>query len=329
MNIILLSGGSGTRLWPVSGDVRSKQFVKLFKNQDGEYESMVQRMYAAIRRVDPEARVTIATAKAQVPLIREQLGDAVGISVEPCRRDTFPAIALASLYLHDVLGAADSEPVVVCPVDPYVEDDYFEALKRLSELAEEGRGKLVLMGMEPTCPSEKFGYIMTEDTQQVSRVSSFKEKPDAATAADYIEQGSLWNGGIFAYRLGYLLVKAHELIDFTDYRDMYDRYDQMTRISFDYAVVEKEPDIAVLRFSGVWKDLGTWNTLTEALPERVIGPALLSEDCRDVSIINETDVPVLAMGVSNLIISVTSEGILVSSPDRADAIKPYVEKLRK
>ena len=132
MNLVLLSGGSGKRLWPLSNDIRSKQFIKLFKTEDGGYESMVQRVYRQIRRADPDATVTIATARNQVSAIRNQLGDGVGISVEPCRRDTFPAIALATAYLVDVQGVSPEESVVVCPVDPYVNDDYFRALKDLS-----------------------------------------------------------------------------------------------------------------------------------------------------------------------------------------------------
>lgn len=153
MNIILLSGGSGKRLWPLSNDVRSKQFIKLFKNEKGEYESMVQRVYRQITKVDPEAKVTIATSKSQASAIKNQLGENVSICVEPCRRDTFPAIALAANYLHDVLDVKEDEPVVVCPVDPYVEDTYYEAVKELAELAQAGNAGLTLMGIEPTYPS--------------------------------------------------------------------------------------------------------------------------------------------------------------------------------
>lgn len=200
MNIILLSGGSGKRLWPLSNDIRSKQFIKIFKTPQG-YESMVQRVYRQIREVDPGASVTIATSKTQVSSIHNQLREAVGVCVEPCRRDTFPAIALATAYLHDVQGVALDEPVVVCPVDPYVNNDYFEALHKLSQLAAQGNANLSLMGIEPTYPSEKYGYIIPETEDAVSRVKTFKEKPDAATAAEYIAQGALWNGGVFALSL--------------------------------------------------------------------------------------------------------------------------------
>ena len=327
MNIVLLSGGSGKRLWPLSNDIRSKQFIKIFKTEDGEYESMVQRVYRQIRAVDSDATVTIATSKKQVSAINNQLGDGVGISVEPCRRDTFPAIALATAYLHDVQGVPEDEAVVVCPVDPYVEREYFEALKELGRLASEGVSNLTLMGIEPTYPSEKYGYIIPESGDAVSRVSTFKEKPDASTAKEYIAKGALWNGGVFAYKISYLLEKAHELIDFTDYNDLYAKYDTLEKISFDYAVVEKEKSIAVMRFSGEWKDLGTWNTLTEAMEEAVVGDAALNDTCENVNVINDLSIPILCMGLKNAVVAASPEGILVSDKEQSSYIKPYVDKL--
>lgn len=327
MNIVLLSGGSGKRLWPLSNDIRSKQFIKIFKTEDGSYESMVQRVYRQIRKVDADATVTIATSKTQVSAIHNQLGEQVGISIEPCRRDTFPAIALATAYLHDIQGVSPEESVVVCPVDPYVNDDYFAALKELGRLSEKSDANLVLMGIEPTYPSEKYGYIIPEDDKKVSRVSTFKEKPDTKTAEEYIKKGALWNGGVFAYKLKYVLEKAHELLDFTDYQDLFGKYDTLTKISFDYAVVEKEDKIEVMRFAGEWKDLGTWNTLTEAMEESAIGEAIINEQCENVHIINELDVPVLCMGLKDVVVSASPEGILVSDKEQSSYIKPYVDKI--
>ena len=415
MNIILLSGGSGKRLWPLSNDIRSKQFIKIFKKEDGTYESMVQRMYRQIKAVDPSATVTIATSKTQVSAINNQLGEDVGISIEPCRRDTFPAIALATAYLADVMKVPADEAVVVCPVDPYVEEDYFAALKTLCDRASTGCANLVLMGMEPTYPSEKYGYIIASSRSELAqatsakqmlvvdqekdsrselaqatkqatkeyenngafeddltssqktwraslpeevshesgnatlgnerecllgrstnhpkevvrfyKVKSFEEKPDLETAKTYLSRGALWNGGVFAYRLSYVLNKAHELIDFTDYNDLYAKYESLDKISFDYAVVEKEPNIEVMPFSGQWKDLGTWNTLTEAMEEPVIGEAVLNDNCEDVHVINELNVPVLAMGIRNAVICASAQGILVSDKQQSSYIKPFVDKI--
>ena len=327
MNIVLLSGGSGKRLWPLSNDIRSKQFIKIFKTPEGDYESMVQRVYNQIRKVDADATVTIATSKTQVSAIHNQLGEDVGISIEPCRRDTFPAIALATAYLHDVQGIPEEESVVVCPVDPYVNEDYFAALKELGRLAQTGDASLVLMGIEPTYPSEKYGYIIPADKGQVSRVSTFKEKPDVKTAEEYIKKGALWNGGVFAYKLKYVLDKAHELLDFTDYQDLFGKYETLEKISFDYAVVEKENNIQVMRFAGEWKDLGTWNTLTEAMEEASIGEAILNDQCENVHVINELDVQVLCMGLKDVVVSASPEGILVSDKEQSSYIKPYVDQI--
>ena len=202
MNIILLSGGSGQRLWPLSNEIRSKQFIKIFHTADGGLESMVQRVCRQIREVDPEAQVTIATSKSQVSAIYSQLGQDVGVSVEPCRRDTFPAIVLSVAYLKDVLGVAEDEPIVICPVDPYVETAYFQALQALCDRAGESEANLVLMGIEPTYPSEKYGYIIPETADDLSRVTMFREKPTKEAAEEYIAKGALWNGGVFAFRLG-------------------------------------------------------------------------------------------------------------------------------
>lgn len=329
MNIILLSGGSGKRLWPLSNDIRSKQFIKIFKNDEDSYESMVQRIYGQIQKVDKNSNVTIATSKSQVSNLHSQLGNDVGISVEPCRRDTFPAIALATAYLHDVMNVSEDEAVVVCPVDPYVDDEYFEVVKQLGEIAESGEANLVVMGMEPTYPSEKYGYVIPEDKNPVSKVITFKEKPSQEVAKSYIEQGALWNGGVFAYKLSYVLNKAHELIDFVDYKDLFNKYDTINKISFDYAVAEHEDNIAVVRYSGQWKDLGTWNTLTEAMHENVIGNAILNDTCENVHVLNELDIPVLCMGLKDVVVSCSPEGILVSDKEQSSYIKPFVDSIEQ
>lgn len=327
MHIILLSGGSGKRLWPLSNDIRSKQFIKIFKDADGGYESMVQRVYRQLKSVDEDVMVTIATSETQISSIHNQLGMSVGVSLEPCRRDTFPAIALATAYLHDVQGVGKDEPVVVCPVDPYVEEDYFIALKKLSDLAEEGEANLTLMGMEPTYPSEKYGYIIPETKEFVSKVRTFKEKPTEDIAREYISEGALWNGGVFAYKLGYVLDRAHELIEFSDYQNLFDKYQTLKKISFDYAVVEHENNIAVMRFDGMWKDLGTWNTLTEVMSDSAMGNVMTDDHCENLHVINELDVPVLCMGLKDMIVSASAEGIIVSDKDRSSHIKPYVDRI--
>ena len=327
MNIILLSGGSGKRLWPLSNDVRSKQFIKLFKNENQKYESMVQRVYRQITAVDADAKITIATSKSQASAIKNQLGERASICVEPCRRDTFPAIALAVSYLHDVMKVGENESVVVCPVDPYVDNTYYESVKILQELSERGEANLTLMGIEPTYPSEKYGYIIPESSESVSKAREFKEKPDAETAKKYLAQNALWNAGIFAFKLGYLLDKAHSMIDFENYNDLFDKYDTLTKISFDYAVVEKESSIQVLRYSGDWKDVGTWNMMAEVMADKTKGRVILDEACKNTNVVNELNIPILCMGCKDMIVAASGDGILISDKERSGYMKPYVEKI--
>lgn len=329
MNIVLLSGGSGKRLWPLSNDIRSKQFVKIFKTADGDYESMVQRVYRQICLADKEASVTIATSKSQVSAIYNQLGDKVNVCVEPCRRDTFPAIALAIAYLHDIKGISEKEVVVVCPVDPYVSDTYFEALKELKQLVEGANTNLALLGIEPTYPSEKYGYVIPADEKKISVVKKFKEKPDAKKAKEYISYGALWNGGVFAFRVGYILDKMREITGFENYRELFANYHSLNKISFDYAVAEQENKLQVLRFHGEWKDLGTWNTLTEAMEDASIGKVMYDDKCENIHAINELNVPIICIGLKDIIVAASAEGILVSDKEQSAQIKPIVEQINQ
>ena len=327
MNIILLSGGSGKRLWPLSNEVRSKQFLKVFKKNDGSHESMIQRMYRMIHEADEDALITIATSENQRSSIISLLGEKVGISVEPCRRDTFPAIVLATAYLRDIKGLSEDEVVVVCPVDPYVEEPYYKMLKRLCLQAHKGESNLILMGIVPTYPSEKYGYIIPKSTEALSVVESFKEKPDVQTAERYIAQGALWNAGVFAYKIKYVLDVAKNVLGTSSYQNLFDNYANLPKTSFDYAVVEKETNIQVMRFAGEWKDLGTWNTFTEAMTDDVTGNATAVE-CKNTHIINELQIPLLALGVQNLAIVVTPDGMLVTEKGKSHRLKDYVSDQR-
>ncbi|RKJ02227.1 cupin domain-containing protein [bacterium D16-54] len=328
MNIILLSGGSGKRLWPLSNDIRSKQFIKIFPTENG-YESMIQRMYRQIKNVDKDARIIIATAKTQVSAIHNQIGYDVGISVEPFRRDTFPAIVLASSYMYEIQKVSEDEVVVVVPVDPYVEEDYFKALGKLSEQAGKDEANLVLMGIKPTYPSEKYGYIIPKYLSEISLVDAFKEKPERMDAYAFIQKGGLWNAGVFAFRIKYILDKARDLLGYIDYEDLLQRYDSLEKISFDYAIAEKESLIQVMRFVGKWRDLGTWNTLTDAMERHIIGDAIIDRDCNNLHVINELSIPILAMGLHDVIISAGPNGILVSDKEQSSYIKPYVDEINQ
>ncbi|MCR4923495.1 MAG: cupin domain-containing protein [Lachnospiraceae bacterium] len=325
MNIILLSGGSGKRLWPLSNNVRAKQFLKVLRAPDGSHESMIQRMTRMIANVYKDANIVIVTADSQVNTLQRQVGSDIEICVEPSRKKTFPATALACAYLKDKKGIDEKEAVVVCPVDTFTENEYFTMFKTLSESLEDVN--LALIGIEPTYPSEKYGYIIPKDRNDVSIVSSFKEKPDEDTARKYIEQGALWNGGVFAFKLSYMLGKVEKYLSSSSYDYLYDNYESLSRMSFDHEVVEREDSIKVFRYSGAWKDLGTWNTLTEAMEDEASGNAKLI-NCENTHVLNELQLPLIAMGLKNVAVAATPDGILVSDKHESSYLKPYVDDKR-
>lgn len=327
MNIILLSGGSGKRLWPLSNEIRSKQFIKILKRNDNTYESMVERVYRQIRSVDNEANILIATSESQVPMIKNQLGDNINISIEPCRRDTFPAIVLACLYLKYVKSINENETVVVSPVDPYVDDVFFDSLKNLDNKMKKSKNNIGLIGITPTYASEKYGYIVINKSKGDLHVEKFVEKPKEQEAKRLIFNGALWNGGAFCFKLKYVINKAHEILDFKDYDDFYKKYDTFPKISFDYAVVEKENNIDVIKYDGEWKDIGTWNTLSEVMNDKTLGNVIMDKTCENVNVINELNIPIITMGLKDAIVAASHDGIFVSDKYESSFNKPLVEQI--
>ena len=331
MNIVLLSGGSGKRLWPLSNDVKSKQFLKILKKSDGTYESMVQRVYHQILNVDKNANITIATSNNQVPILKNQLGNNINISIEPCRRDTFPAIVLACMYLVDEKKIDINDIVTICPVDPYVNDDFFVCIKELEEKMQYSSNNIGLIGIQPTYPSEKYGYIVVNttinDNKEILTVDRFIEKPTLDKAKELMEHNALWNGGVFCFRLKYIIDKAHELINFVDYNDLYNKYHTLNKISFDYAIVEKEKQIDVVKYIGDWKDIGTWNTLAEVMSDNKIGNVIFDDMSKNSHIVNELNIPLIAMGLENMVVAASYDGIFVSNKKESSYNKPLVEKL--
>lgn len=330
MRMILLCGGGGKRLWPISNNVHSKQFIQLFDNGQGAYQSMLERVYSEIRSIDPDVSVTIASGRVQTEEVRSQLGYDVSMTEEPSRRDTFPAIALAGAYLRDHDKVNRDEPVVIFPVDSYADHSFYESLFELAKIVESGRSNLVLMGIKPAGPSEKYGYIIPATDEAVSDVSEFKEKPDLETAKHYInDMHALWNAGVFACRLDYLLKRAETVFGNSSYTYLVQHYPELKAISFDYAVVEREPSISVLRYDGVWSDAGTWNSMAELLDNKPQGDVVLSDDCENALVINHLDLPVLAIGLKDAVVAAGRDGILICSKEDEGRLKEYVDQVWK
>ena len=325
MNIILLSGGSGKRLWPLSNDTRSKQFLKLLKDEQGKAESMVQRVYRQIKEASIKPSVVVATGKSQRDSIRSQLGNNVDIVLEPEIRDTFPAIVLSCAYLAYEKGVNEAEAVLVLPVDPYADLNYFKALLEMEKTIIDGKSNLVLMGIKPTYPSTKYGYIIPN--KERNTVDRFQEKPSEDYAEKLIAEGSMWNGGVFAFKLGYLMNIAKNYVDFTSFEEIEEKYGDLPKISFDYEVVEKEKSITMVEYRGQWKDLGTWNTLTEVMDSNTLGNVILADSCSNTHVINELTIPVTVLGVNNAVVAASPDGILISDKHESSYLKTYVDNI--
>lgn len=327
MKLILLSGGSGKRLWPLSNDSRSKQFLKVLKNNNDEMQSMVQRVWGQLKSLGIENDAVIATSKSQVDMINSQLGNDVPIIIEPERRDTFPAIALAASYLYSKEHVDLDEVIGVLPVDPYVENSFFERLLDLEKALNSSNADLGLMGITPTYPSEKYGYIVPnveKSKQELIQVSHFKEKPATAEAEELLKQNALWNSGVFAFKLDKIISLLDQKGLSVQYDVLVQQYASLPKISFDYEVVEKTENIVALPYNGSWKDLGTWNTLTEEMGTNILGKGNMGIECEENHIINELDIPVSVLGLSNIIVAVSPDGILVSEKDASPRVKELV-----
>ena len=331
MQLVLLSGGSGKRLWPLSNNARSKQFLPLLEKEDGTMESMVQRVVRQVREAHLTDDITLATNASQLDIIINQLGDSVSVVTEPERRDTFPAIALASGYLKLKKGCPDDEVVVIMPCDPFTEAGYFETIGRMEKCVEADVAELVLMGITPTYPSEKYGYVVPVTDHLMAEgsmaVSKFTEKPNVERAKELLAMGALWNGGVFAFRLGYMMEIAQRYVKADSFEEMRSRYSEFPKISFDYEVAEKADSVAVLPYSGQWKDLGTWNTLTDELHHHIIGNAVMGPRCTNTHVINELQYPIYVDGMEDTVIAASPDGIIVCRKKYTEDIKKAVDHL--
>ena len=290
---------------------------------------MVQRVVRQLGEAGLGEEITLATNAAQRDIIVNQLGSGIGIVTEPERRDTFPAIALSSAWLALGKSCPRDEVVVVMPCDPYTEAGYFTTIGKMADCVKAGVADLVLMGIKPTYPSAKYGYVVPEKggNKEWSRVARFTEKPDVPTAEKLLAEGAWWNGGVFAFRLGYLMDIVARYIKVSSFEELHSRYSELPKISFDYEVAEKAESVAVVAYEGEWKDLGTWNTLCEELPAEVTGNGVLGKQAHNTNIVNELSIPIFCDGIDDAIVAASPDGILVSAKKTSENIKSYVEHL--
>lgn len=329
MYTVLLSGGSGKRLWPLSNDQRSKQYIKLIHKENNTIEhcSMVQRVWDQLGECGLAGNTIITASTGQVEMLKSQLGD-VNIAIEPERRDTFPAVALSCAYLVSHMGASEEDVAAILPVDPYTESTYFKTVKQLEEVLLKSGADIALMGVKPSYPSEKYGYILPGGQKDgYMEVAGFKEKPDEAAAKELIREGALWNCGVFCFQIKTVLEKLKAYGVATDYETVYKNYGKLPKISFDYEVLEKAEHLVAAGFEGFWKDLGTWNALVEQMSTDTVGNVVMDDTCENTQVINELNVPVITMGAKDMVVVASLDGILVADKEESQRVKEMTKDL--
>lgn len=332
MYIVLLSGGSGKRLWPLSNDLCSKQYIKLM-NHDAADEadekcSMLQRVFGQLKTAGLSENTIVCASSAQVELIESQLDGAAEVAVEPMRRDTFPAVMLSCAYLLSEKGAKPDDVVAFLPVDPYTTSEFFSRIKRLGEYIESSEQTIGLLGGVPTYPSTKYGYIVPEKGDgELLKVEGFREKPDEPTAEKLVADGALWNCGVFCFKLSMAEQWLASYGVGTDYEQMVSDYEKLPKKSFDYEVLEHWDNIVAIKYDDIWKDLGTWNTLTEEMNENSIGDVTWDATCENSHAINVLGVPMVVMGAKNMVIAASHDGILVADKHQSSYIKDCLDNI--
>lgn len=285
---------------------------------------MLQRIWHQLEQVGLSGNTIIATGKSQEDMIRTQIGYEIPLIIEPDRRDTFPAIALAASFLYSMKKIEPGEVIVTLTVDPYVETSFFERIKDLEQALLKSGAELALMGVEPSCPSINYGYILPKaitTNKEYFEVSHFKEKPTESHAEELIQSHAFWNCGIFAFKLQYIIDILMKRNLPTHYTELLQSYHLLPKISFDYEVAEKANKVIALPYRGFWQDLGTWSSLTQMMKTNQIGKGLIHEDCSNAHLINELEIPVIMLGVNNLIVAASPDGILVSEKEASPKVK--------
>lgn len=323
MYYVLLSGGSGKRLWPMSNEARPKQYLKLVNKETNSMErcSMLQRVWDQLREAGIQEEAVITAGAGQVELIKSQVRDA-RIAVEPGRRDTFPAVLLSCAWLHSKGGASRDDYAAIMPVDPYTEAAYFETVKKLEVVMKSSGAEVGLMGAAPSYPAVKYGYILPGERKGGwSEVEGFAEKPEEEEAKRLMEKGALWNCGVFCVRIGDILDRAAAYGVPEDYEALCGNYEKLPKISFDYEVLEKAKKLAVVEFHGYWKDLGTWDALAEQMSTDTVGRVTLDESCENTQVINELQIPAVVLGTRDLVVVASQDGILVADKSQTARVK--------
>lgn len=338
---IILAGGSGSRLWPLSREMHPKQLLKL----DGDL-SLLQSTFKRLEKfIKPEDIISITNIKHtnDVKFQLNQLSRETVVLSEPMAKNTAPAIACTLEYLKQLKNP--EEVVIIVPSDHLIKD--FDAFERTVKtgLKSAREGNIVTFGIQPCYPETGYGYIKTRDEKEgIFAVEKFVEKPDLETAQKYLLEGNyFWNGGIFMAKVSTLLEEfAHyapeiyenlEKLNFKDDKTIkYGVFEYMPSISIDYAIMEKSNKISLCKLQSDWSDLGSWQSLYDTKEKdengNVFEGNVIADEVKNSFIYSDKKI-IAAIGLNDVIIVNTEDAILACNKEDSQAVKKVFEKLKK
>ena len=338
MKIIILAGGGGTRLFPLSRDCYPKQFLHVIDNKSLLAQT-IERFLGLVEAKD----IIIVTNERYIFHVQAELktinAQEAHIITEPMGKNTAPAIALAQSYCQDVLQCDDDEILFVSPSDHLIKPiDVFQDLIRNAQ--DVAKDNIVTLGIKPTKPEIGYGYIEAEKNNNLAKkVISFKEKPDLATAKEYITSGNYyWNGGMFMFSIATMQAELTKympvIVDITQngYQYAVDNFENMPDISIDYAVAEKSQKMMMIPMENIyWNDIGSFDAIAEVLSDKdknVLKGDILAENCTDTMIIGDNRL-IAGIDLENLMIIDTPDALLVAKKGESQKVKNIVNRLKQ
>ena len=332
---VILAGGSGSRLWPLSRELYPKQLLNLYAEK-----SLLQSTFERLNKFIPAENIISVTNSKHHANVKMQLGEMSENSIilsEPISKNTAPAIALSVKYIIE--NTDEDEIVLVVPSDLLIENDekFAQTVEEAKRFAQEG--KIVTFGVKPDYPETGFGYICSED----GNVISFTEKPDKLTAQSFIEKGNYyWNSGIFMFKVSTIIQELEQYcpeissvirnISCADKTAPFTEFEKMPCISIDYALMEKSKNIAMIELQSDWKDLGSWKSIYEVSPKdnnnNVFVGHVLDKDSKN-SFVYSSSKLVATIGLEDTVIVETEDAILACKKDKTQEVKQVYETLKQ